>query len=257
MSAITHSSLYSLQFFGWNIARLIGGAALAVAALLMTGCASTQATDPRDPFEGYNRSMTSFNNNVDKAVLKPIATGYREVVPQPIRTGVNNFFGNLDDLWNMVNYALQGKGEKAYNHMVRFTTNTVLGLGGVLDIATPMQIVSEPQDFGQTLAYWGVKPGPYLVLPFLGPSTLRDTVALPANWVGHPADSMYPVSVRNSLIGLRLVNVRSNLLDAGDTLEAASLDPYVLLRDFYLKKRDPGSAQVEDDDAGKVESYDD
>ena len=240
----------------WSM-RGVGAAVLVAGGLLLAGCASTQATDPRDPFEGYNRAMTTFNDNVDKAVLKPVATGYRDVVPQPVRTGVSNFFGNLDDLWSMVNYALQGKGEKAYNHMVRFTTNTVLGLGGILDIATPMQLPREGQDFGQTLGYWGVKPGPYLVLPFLGPSTLRDTVALPADWWGHPADSMHPVSLRNSLLGLRLVNTRANLLGASDALEAASLDPYVLLRDFYLKKRDPDSAIDNDDNAGRVESYDD
>lgn len=247
------SSRFSLALSGRQVV-----AAVAVAGTVaLTGCGTTEATHPQDPFEGYNRAMTTFNENVDKAVLKPVATGYQTVLPSPLRTGVTNFFGNLGDLWSMVNFALQGKGEKAYEHMVRFTTNTVFGLGGVLDWATPMQLKRDKQDFGMTLGYWGVKPGPYLVLPFFGPSTVRDTVALPVDWWGHPTDSMHPVSTRNSLIGLRVVNTRANLLNATDTLEAASLDRYVLMRDFYLKQRDVSASQVDDEDAGRVESYDD
>lgn len=244
----------SFLTFEW---RTAGAAALLVSSLALVGCASNPSAHPQDPFESYNRSMTSFNDSVDKAVLKPVATGYKTVVPSPLRTGVTNFFGNLGDLWTMVNYAFQGNGEKAYVHMVRFTTNSVLGLGGLLDIASQMQLTREKQDFGLTLGHWGIKPGPYLVLPFLGPSTVRDTVALPADWWGHPADNMYPVSTRNSLIGLRVVNLRANLLGASDTLEAASLDHYVLMRDFYLKQRDTSSRDDEDDNAGRVESYDD
>jgi phospholipid-binding lipoprotein MlaA len=247
------SSRFSLALYGRQVVATVA----VVGAVALTGCASTEATHPQDPFEGYNRAMTTFNENVDKAVLKPVATGYQTVVPSPLRTGVTNFFGNLGDLWSMVNFALQGNGEKAYEHMVRFTTNTVFGLGGVLDWATPMQIKRDKQDFGMTLGHWGVKPGPYLVLPFLGPSTVRDTVALPADWWGHPVDRMHPVSTRNSLIGLRIVNTRANLLNATDTLEAASLDRYALMRDFYLKQRDVSAKQVDDENAGRVESYDD
>ena len=244
--------------FSWQRRLRVAGSVLVVASgLALAGCATKPDAHPQDPFEDYNRAMTSFNDSVDKAVLKPVATGYKNVVPSPIRTGVTNFFGNLDDLWSMVNYALQGKGEKAYNHMVRFTTNTVLGFGGLLDIATEMQLPRERQDFGQTMGYWGIKPGPYLVLPILGPSTVRDTVALPVDWLGHPADEMHPVSTRNSLLGLRAVNLRANLLGATDTLEAASLDRYVLMRDFYLKQRDMTGRDEDDDNAGRVESYDD
>lgn len=237
--------------------RTAGVGAVLVGSLVLTGCASTQATHPQDPFEGYNRAMTTFNDNVDKAILKPVATGYQTVVPSPVRTGVTNFFGNLGDLWTMVNFALQGNGEKAYDHMVRFTTNTVLGFGGLLDIASEMQVKRDKQDFGLTLGHWGVKPGPYLVLPLLGPSTVRDTVALPADWWGHPMDSVHPVSTRNSLLGLRVVNTRANLLNATDTLDAASLDRYSLMRDFYLKQRDVAGKNVNDENAGRVESYED
>ena len=237
--------------------RIAGAATVLVGAGVLTGCASTQSSHPQDPFESYNRAMSTFNDNLDKAVLKPVATGYKDVVPSPLRTGVSNFFGNLDDLWTMVNFALQGNGEQTYVHMVRFTTNTVLGLGGLLDIASAMQLTREKQDFGLTLGHWGVQPGPYLVLPVLGPSTVRDAVSLPADWWGHPMDHMKPVSTRNSLAGLRIVNLRANLLDATDTLEAASLDRYALVRDFYLKRRDVGQKDANDDNAGRVESYDD
>ena len=238
-------------------AHIAGSATLLVAAMALAGCASTQASNPQDPYESYNRSMTKFNDQIDDAVLKPVATVYRTITPSPVRTGVTNFFGNLGDLWSMVNHALQGNGEQTYNHMVRFTTNSVLGLGGLLDIASEMQVARNKQDFGLTLGSWGIQPGPYLVLPFLGPSTVRDTVALPVDWKGYVLDDMKPVSHRNSLNALRLVNVRANLLGATDALDAASLDRYSLMRDFYLKQRNNTGRQQNDDDAGRVESYED
>jgi len=237
--------------------RLLGAGAVLAATMGLVGCASTQATNPQDPYEGYNRSMTKFNDAVDDAVFKPVATAYQTVTPKPVRTGVTNFFGNLGDLWSMVNHALQGNGEQTYNHMVRFTTNTVLGLGGLLDIATEMQVARNKQDFGLTLGSWGVKPGPYLVLPFFGPSTVRDTVALPVDWQGNVVGQLHPVSHRNTLTGLKWVDTRANLLNATDTLEAASLDRYTLVRDFYLKQRDRSNHQQNGDNAGQVESYDD
>lgn len=240
-----------------HLVRRTGCATALLATLALTGCASTQGTNPQDPYESYNRSMTKFNDAVDDAVFKPVATAYQTVTPAPVRTGVTNFFGNLGDLWSMVNHALQGNGEQTYNHMVRFTTNTVLGLGGLLDIASEMQVARNKQDFGLTLGSWGIKPGPYLVLPFLGPSTLRDTAALPIDWQGNVLGDLHPVSHRNSLTGLSLVNKRANLLNASDTLEAASLDRYALMRDFYLKQRENAGRQQNDDNAGRVESFDD
>lgn len=237
--------------------RRIGGAVCLVAGVALAGCASTQAGNPQDPYEGYNRSMTKFNDAVDEAVFKPVATAYQTVTPSPVRTAVSNFFGNLGDLWSGVNHALQGNGEQTYNHVVRFTTNTVLGLGGLLDIATEMQVERNKQDFGLTLGRWGVKPGPYLVLPFLGPSTVRDTVALPVDWQGNVLGDLRPVSHRNTLTGLRLVDIRANLLTATDTLDAAALDRYALMRDFYLKQRSRSLQAENDEDAGRVESYDD
>lgn len=237
--------------------RRTGAVVALVSAAALAGCASTTATHPQDPYEGYNRAMTTFNDKVDAAVLKPVATAYQTVTPQPIRTGVSNFFGNVGDFWSMINHALQGNGVQAYNHLVRFSTNTVLGLGGVLDIASEMQIPRNKQDFGLTLGAWGVKPGPYLVLPLLGPSTVRDTVAMPVDWQGNLLGDVTPVSARNTLTGLKLVNTRANLLGASDTLDAVALDRYSLMRDFYLKQRSPAESTDGDSGAGRIESYDD
>ena len=228
-------------------------AALCLGALALGGCAAT-GSNPKDPYEPFNRKMQSFNDGVDDAVLKPVAKAYETVTPQPVRTGVGNFFGNLGDLWSLVNHALQGNGLQAYNHMVRFTTNTVLGLGGLLDIATEMGVDRKKQDFGQTLGAWGVQPGPYLVLPLLGPSTVRDTAALPVDWQGNVLGDLHPVSHRNSLTGLRLVDTRARLLKAGDVVDSVALDRYTLVRDFYLSSRGAGGndGQIEDMDAGKL-----
>ena len=233
-----------------------------VASVGLAGCASAPqqtAAHPQDPWEGYNRSMMAFNDQVDDAVFKPVATAYRDVTPDPERTGVGNFFGNIGDLWTMVNFALQGNGEKAYNHMVRFTTNTVFGLGGLLDIATPAQIPREKQDFGLTLAHWGVQPGPYLVLPFWGPATLRDTVALPVDWRGYVLDGLRPISHRNTLAAVRLIDKRASLLGTTDTLDAVALDRYSLVRDFYLRQRlsKNSKSASQNNDAGRIEDFDD
>ena len=250
----------NITFLSQPTMHRIGVVALIAATSALAGCAATQGTaqaHPQDPFESYNRAMTSFNDTVDDAVLKPVASAYQTVTPQPIRTGVNNFFGNVGDLWSLFNHTLQGNGEKAYNHMVRFTTNTVLGLGGLLDIATEMQVMRDKQDLGLTLAHWGVQPGPYLVLPLLGPSTVRDAVALPIDFKGYLLNDMHPVTHRNTLTGLRLIDTRANLLGATNTLDAAALDRYSLMRDFHLKQRNPRNHNADDADAGRVESYED
>lgn len=227
-------------------------AAVSASTLVLGGCAAT-GSNPQDPYESFNRKVQSFNDGVDDAVLKPVATAYQTVTPQPVRTGVGNFFGNVGDLWSMVNHMLQGNGLQAYNHMVRFTTNTVLGIGGLLDIATEMGVDRQKQDFGRTLGAWGIKPGPYLVLPFLGPSTVRDTVALPADWNGNVLTELRPISHRNALVGLRVVDDRARLLKAGDIVDSVALDRYSLLRDVYLQSRhSKGDGRIEDMDAGKL-----
>jgi len=223
------------------------------AALLLAGCASGPQANPADPFEPYNRGMTTFNENVDKAVLKPVATAYRDVTPQPVRTGVTNFFGNLGDAWSFVNSVLQLRGREAFDSLVRFGTNTVLGLGGVLDIASEAGIARHKQDFGLTLGRWGVPTGPYLVLPLLGPSTVRDTAALPVDLYADPLLAVDPVSARNSLYALRFVNRRAELLRATSVLDAAALDSYSFTRDVYLRLRAaPGQTADDGDDDGRL-----
>lgn len=220
--------------------RAVG--ALAVVAFLV-GCATGPNANPRDPLEPMNRAVSSFNDGVDRAVVRPVATVYRDVTPSLVRQGVTNFFANLGDVWSTVNNLLQFKGQAAGESFMRFNVNTFLGLGGVLDVAGEMGIPRHKEDFGQTLGYWGVPAGPYVVLPFFGPSTLRDTVALPVDWKGDLVTHVDDVAARNSAIVLRVVDTRANLLRAGQVLDEAALDKYSFTRDVYLQLR---AADVDD-----------
>lgn len=222
-----------LQTQGGIVRTLLGALLLA----WLAGCATVTHPDPRDPWESYNRSMTSFNNAVDKAVLKPVATAYTDVLPSPVRTGVGNFFGNLGDAWSFVNNALQGKTVFALHSFWRVVINTTIGLGGILDPATEMHLQRHRQDFGSTLGYWGVGPGPYLVLPILGPSTVRDTAGLPVDFYGNPVGWLDSVQTRNQLTALRLVDTRARLLGATKLIDQAALDPYSFVRDGYFQRR--------------------
>ena len=236
------------------VKRIALAATVSVAALL-TGCATTTGpANPADPLESMNRSIYSFNDKVDAAVLKPVATAYQTVTPRLARSGVTNFFDNLGDAWSFVNNVLQGQGEGAYNSMVRFSVNTVFGIGGLFDVASEAGIQRAKQDFGQTLGRWGVPTGPYLVLPFFGPSTVRDTAGMVVDAYGYPANSVDDVRWRNSLYGLRVVNRRADLLKAGDMLDSVALDKYSLMRDVYLRSRIGGAASGGD---GRLENYDD
>lgn len=236
-----------------NKQRLMHRSAIAMGAVLMVGCASGPETNRRDPFERFNRGMTTFNENVDQAVLKPVATVYRDVTPSFARTGVNNFFANLGDAWSFVNNVLQLRGQEAMESLVRFNVNTFFGLGGVLDIASEMNVDRHRQDFGLTLGRWGVPTGPYLVLPLLGPSTVRDTAALPVDSYGNLLTHVDPVSARNSLYALRIVDTRARLLGAGSVLESAALDKYTFTRDAFLQYR---SQQGATGKLGEDEAYD-
>lgn len=204
---------------------------------LVTACASGPNANPRDPLEPFNRGVYGFNDAVDRAVVKPVATAYRDVLPRPVRTGVNNFFANLQDVWSGVNNALQLKPRESVESFLRFGVNTVFGLAGVLDIASEMRIERHTEDFGQTLGYWGVGPGPYLVLPLLGPSTVRDTAALPVDAQGNLVSSVSDVPARNSATAVNLVDRRARLLDASKMLDQIALDPYTFTRDAFLQRR--------------------
>ncbi|MBC5784535.1 VacJ family lipoprotein [Ramlibacter sp. USB13] len=211
-------------------------AVLALAGAL-AGCASTPKSNPRDPLEPLNRQTHKFNEGVDNVVLKPVATLYREKVPPLVRTGVSNFFGNLGDAWSAVNSLLQFRLQDAEENFARFHLNTMFGVFGVFDIASDVNIERHREDFGQTLGRWGVPAGPYIVLPLLGPSTLRDTVALPVDWKADLLSEVRPIDVRNVTYGVRAVDTRSNLLRVSSVLEEAALDKYSFTRDAYLQRR--------------------
>lgn len=219
--------------------RLAGALAL-VAAL--AGCATGPDANPRDPLEPFNRGVSSFNDAIDDAVLKPVATAYQTVTPDPVRTGVNNFFGNLRDLYSAVNALLQARPQVAVENFMRFNVNTFFGLGGLLDIATEANIPRTTLDFGHTLGRWGVPAGPYVVLPFFGPSSVRDTAGLAVDTHGDALRAVDHVPTRNSLYTLRAVDTRAGLLRAGSVLEGAALDKYSFTRDAYLQRR---QSQVE------------
>jgi phospholipid-binding lipoprotein MlaA len=202
------------------------------------GCASTgEERDPRDPFEGFNRGVYRFNDTVDTYVAAPVARTYRKAVHQEIRTRVGNFFSNFQDLLIGVNNFLQGKVQEGVNDWARFAFNSTFGLLGIHDVASEWGLEKHNEDFGQTFGKWGSPPGPYLVLPFLGSSTVRDGVGTAVDYAVAPLGEVRPINLRNSLYGLYLVNTRADLLDASRILEEAALDRYIFQRDAYLQRR--------------------
>ena len=190
-----------------------------------------------DPLEGLNRGVFAFNELVDRALLKPLATAYRTVVPSPVRTGVDNVFGNVGDAWSAVNHLLQGKVKSALEMTVRVTTNTVFGLGGLFDLASDAGLERQPEDFGQTLGKWGFGPGPYLVLPFYGASSLRDAAGLPLDRQASLPGIVHDGTYRWGLTTLELVHARADLLSATNLLEQVAFDKYSFVRDSYLARR--------------------
>jgi phospholipid-binding lipoprotein MlaA len=212
-------------------------AVILLASLVLAGCAGIPGPNPRDPLEPFNRKSQEFNEGVDSIVLKPTAAAYREFVPPLVRTGVANFFGNLQDFWTMVNAALQLRKQEFGDSLARVHINTTVGLFGIFDIASELNIDKHKEDFGQTLGRWGVPAGPYVVIPFLGPSTLRDTLALPIDTKGDLIWRMPHTSERTSLYVLRAVDRRANLLRVGEVVDQAALDKYSFTREAYLQRR--------------------
>jgi len=211
-------------------------AALSLALLAAAGC-STIATDPRDPFEGFNRAMYAFNDGLDEVAVKPVARAYKAVAPEPLRGMVRNFFSNIDDVFNGANNILQGKFLDGWTDWFRVVVNTTFGVLGINDVASDMGLEKHNEDFGQTFAVWGVGDGPYLVLPFFGPYTLRDSGGLVLDWELDPVVRARPIALRNSLIATRFVSKRTDFLDASRVMDEAALDRYTFLRDAYLQRR--------------------
>lgn len=210
-------------------------AALLVSLTCLGGCATT--ANPRDPFEPVNRGIYHFNDGVDTVLLKPAAEVYRGVLPQFVRTGVSNFYANINDVIVALNNLLQAKFLNAASDVGRIVVNTTVGLLGVFDVATHIGLEKHDEDFGQTLGYWGIGPGPYLVLPLLGPSSIRDAIGRFVDFKTDPITYVDPTRDRNVLWGVRFLNRRSELLETSRILETAALDPYEFLRDAYLQRR--------------------
>ena len=203
----------------------------------LQACATVANPDPRDPMESWNRGVFGFNDTVDAAVIKPVAKTYKAVVPNFVRTGVGNFFNNLDDLWSGVNNALQLRGLDTAESFGRFLINTTLGLGGLLDIASEMGMERHNANFGLTLGRWGVGSGPFVVIPFWGSSTLRDTGAMVFDIKGNPVNHIDDVPRRDILTIVNLIDTRASYLKAGEVVEEAALDKYSFTRDAYLQRR--------------------
>ncbi|MDA0791039.1 MAG: VacJ family lipoprotein [Proteobacteria bacterium] len=203
-------------------------------ALLVALPTAAQEAGP-DPWEGFNRGVHGFNDALDRAALRPLARGYERVVPSPLRLGVGNVFGNLEDITDGVNNLLQGKAGAGATDLLRVLINSTLGLGGLFDPATQMGLADSQEDFGQTLAVWGVPAGPYLVLPLMGPSTVRDGVARYPDGRLDPLGYLYPVEHRNVAYGLRLIDTRAGLLKAESAMFG---DRYIFIREAYLQRRE-------------------
>lgn len=234
-----------------KIARQIGKwAVLAAAAGMLAGCATSG--NPKDPIEGFNRAMFGFNEGLDKVIIKPVATGYEAVLPDPIQTGVANFFSNIADLMIGVNNLLQGKPAQAASDAGRVLVNTTVGFLGLIDVASSLGLEKHEEDFGQTFGRWGVGDGAYVVLPFFGPRTARDTVGLVFDVATDPVAHVDHVPTRNVLLATRVISDRAELLKADKIIEEAALDKYSYVRDAYLQRR---QSLIHDGNPPKLDPY--
>lgn len=225
---------------------------LVLGVLTLSACATTDSKNPKDPYEDFNRDVWEFNRAIDNAILKPTAKGYQAITPDPVEKGISNFFSNLGEIETIINDILQAKFGKAGRDTGRFLINSTLGLAGFLDPATEMGLKKQEEDFGQTLAAWGFDSGPYLMLPFLGPSTARDSIGFGVDKLAlySPYDEMNDSQTEWSLRALDLIQTRASLLPLEEQLEQA-LDDYSMVRDAYLQRREfliyDGRPPIEDD----------
>ena len=238
-------------------------AALTLTAATLAGCATVQTPAKEDPFEGFNRTVFVFNDKVDQYALKPVAKGYVFVTPQPVRDSVTNFFSNIGDVYIAANNLLQLKITDGVEDIMRIVINTVFGVGGLFDVATLAKLPKHTADLGLTLGHYGVPPGPYLVLPLFGPSTVRDAVGSVGNYYINPLSYIHPNGLSWALYGLNIVSTRANLLGATDVLENAALDRYSFVRNAYLQRRryllseGSSSAGLQDDGGAPLPKYED
>lgn len=205
-----------------------------VSIAVLQGCATRQQPDP---FENLNRQVFAFNESVDENVLQPVARGYVAITPEPVRSGVRNFFNNLRDVWSTVNLFLQGRFGEGATSIMRVSMNTTFGLAGLIDIATPMRLERPNEDLGQTLGVWGVGPGAYIVWPFLGPSTARDSLDIPPTFEFGGSMLAEGWAAEVTVTGLNVISLRADLLDAGKLVNDIALDKYAFVRDAYLQRR--------------------
>ena len=205
--------------------------------VVLQGCATGPNANPADPMEPLNRAIFGFNDSLDRALVRPLAVAYEQAVPVLVQKGVGNFFGNISDVWSVANNVLQFKPQEAAEMFLRVGINTLFGFAGVVDIATELRLPKNRQDFGQTLGVWGVNPGPYVVLPILGPSSVRDTVGSAVNLNVDLVGNLRNIPLRNSLQAVRAVDKRAEFLDTTNALDQAALDRYTFARDVYLHRR--------------------
>jgi phospholipid-binding lipoprotein MlaA len=216
----------------------VRGAFVAVAAgTLLVGCSTVQTPSKEDPLEGFNRTVFKVNDKVDRAVFRPVAKGYNAVLPQPVRTSISNFFSNIGDVTVAANLYAQGNVAGGTESVMRVVINTVFGLGGLFDVATQAKLPKHQADFGMTLGHYGVPAGPYLVLPFFGPSTVRDATGLIVDRFADPTTYIKPDWLSYTLFGVHAISLRASYLNATDLLADAALDPYSFVRNGYLQRR--------------------
>ena len=228
----TSSHLKTMHRLSYSLAFLV--------TFFVSGCATIEGTtDPGDPFESYNRSMHEFNEGFDKAVATPVAKAYQTVTPTWLDKGITNFFGNLEDFVVLINDLLQFKFEQAASDAARISFNSTAGLLGFFDVATELKLRKHNEDFGQTLGYWGVPAGPYFVLPFLGPSTIRDSAGLAVDYIYiDPVVNYYDdLTTRYSFLALNYVDKHADFLGVTELIETAALDQYIFIREAYLQRR--------------------
>ena len=228
-------------------------------ATVLVGCASIPAgvaPSPNDPWESFNRSIFDFNEGLDAYVLKPVVSGYRFVLPEFVREGIYNFFSNYNDIYTALNNLLQGNPSYAFNDLMRVVVNTTFGLGGFIDMATPGGLEKHKEDWGQTFGVWGIPSGADVVLPFFGPSSVRDAFGTTADLETDYLFKYIPnVGLRNSITGLRVINARNTYYEAGDLLDGAAIDKYSFMRDAYIQRRQYQIDEGRDGDESLVPPY--